>query len=356
MANDNDDPKLLEQRKLDHILLCAEEDVESRARTTLLEQVAIAHRSLPEISVDEIDMSTEIHGKRVALPLMVSGMTGGTPKASKINRDLARVAQRMGMMFGLGSQRAMMRDPRLTETYAVRDVAPDVLICGNIGVVQAAESSTAELQELAGAIDADFLCVHLNPAQEIVQDHGDRDFRGCVDALARLVEELPIPVIAKETGGGMSPQTLDQLCGAGVSAVDVSGAGGTTWVGVEALRGSPVAASIGDVLWDWGVPTAASVVFAHRRGLDTIASGGIRNGLDAARALALGANVASAALPYLRAAFDGGYDAAIEVATVMRDTVRAVMLLTGSKNLAELRAAPRITGATLDRWLELDHV
>lgn len=347
-----DDTAVLGQRKLDHIDLCATQDVESRSRTTLLEQVFLLHDSLPELAVADIDLRTQFLGRTLPTPLMISGMTGGVDRAGEINRVLARVAQDHGLAFGVGSQRPMLRDPALTRTYAVRDVAPDVFLCGNIGVIQAAATPTDDIRRLVEDIDANALCVHLNPGQEIVQDHGDRDFRGGLDAIARLVRDLPIPVIAKETGCGLSPRTLQRLREVGVAAVDVSGAGGTTWVGVEALRGQGTLRSVGDALWDWGVPTAASILWAQRAGMQPIASGGLRDGHDAARALSLGARLASAALPFLRAAHTGGYDAASDVAKTWLETVRAVMLLTGSGNLEALRTAPRLLGPDLQRWNE----
>jgi isopentenyl-diphosphate delta-isomerase len=193
----------------------------------------------------------------------------------------------------------------------------------------------------------------MNPAQELIQERGDRDFRGCLDGIAAAVDALDVPVIAKETGSGMSPSVLHRLAAVGVPAVDVSGAGGTTWVGVETLRGSGESAAVGTDLWEWGVPTAASVIFAGDEGLDVIASGGLRTGLDCTKSLALGASVASAALPFLRAAIDGGAEAAAEVARVMLRTLRTTMLLTGSRDLAALRGAPRILGSDLQQWLTL---
>lgn len=349
--SDEDD---IGQRKLDHIALCADEDVESRERTTLLEEVTLVHDSLPELGFDEIDLATTLCGRTLRTPLMISGMTGGPSSAGALNRELARVAEEYGLAFGLGSQRPMLTDPGAAETFRIRDVAPTTFLCGNIGSVQLAGLTEEALKELVGAVDADALCVHLNPAQELVQENGDRDFRGSLDAIARAVDVLDVPVIAKETGSGMSPRTLDKLARAGVATVDVSGAGGTTWIGVEALRGTPESAQVGNALWDWGVPTAASIVFARKAGMETIASGGVRTGHDAARALGLGASIASAALPFLRAAVSGGADAAAEVARVMLRTLTTAMLLTGSRDLSELRKAPRVLGPTLERWLRLE--
>lgn len=352
MESDNESPALLSQRKVDHIQLCRDAQVEARERTTLLEEVHLHHVALPELNVADLDLAVTFLGRRLPTPLMISGMTGGAPEAEDINRALARVAQRHGLAMGLGSQRAMLRDPALLRTYAVRQEAPDIFLCGNIGVVQAAAMSAQELADLVGSIDANALCIHLNPGQEIIQDHGDRDFRGGYDALARAIEALDIPVIAKETGCGLSAQVLHALRERGVTAVDVSGAGGTTWVGVEALRGSPRRRAMGELLWDWGIPTAVSIHWASRAGLQTIASGGLRTGLDMARSLALGAHVASAALPWLRAVTQGGEAAADEVAELSLETLRAVLLLTGSPTIEALQKAPRTLGSTLERWLQ----
>ncbi len=350
--DDNDSPRLLESRKTEHIEICETQPVEGRSVTTLLDQVQLIHQSLPECRFDEVDTSTTILGRTLRAPFMISGMTGGAERAGEINRRLAALAARHGLAMGLGSQRAMMRDAELTRTYAVRDIAPDILLFGNIGAVQAVSSSTAELQELVDAIGADALCVHINPAQELIQEHGDRDFVGCIDALARLATELKVPVIAKETGCGFSAQALDQIRRAGVTTVDVSGAGGTTWTGVESLRARGVQAELGELFWDWGIPTAVSVAWARERQMSIIASGGIRSGLDAVRAIALGAHLCSAGLPFLRAiaadAAEGADDALVDA---WNRTLRTAMVLTGSRSLAELRDAPRVLGPDLTRWL-----
>lgn len=347
----HDDPALLAQRKIDHLELCRDQDVEARNRTTLLEEVRLIHDSLPELDVAAIDTSVTLLGKRLSAPLMISGMTGGAPQAASVNRVLAGVAERLGLGFGVGSQRPMLRDPATRATYAVRDVAPTTLVLGNIGGVQAAASTTAQIRDLLEAIGADALCVHLNPAQEIVQAHGDRSFVGVLDAIERLVNELDLPVVAKETGCGMSRRTLERLKRAGVAAVDVSGAGGTTWVGVETLRATAARRALGESLWDWGIPTAASVAWAAELGLVVIASGGVRDGVDAARAVALGATAASSALPWLRAAMSGNEADAVALGERLIEEFRAVMLLTGSGSVDALVRAPRVLGPELERWV-----
>ena len=346
------DPSL-SQRKLDHLTLCATAEVEAREKSTLLDELTLLHNSLPELDYGAIDLSCAYAGKQLRAPLLITGMTGGADRARDINRRLAATAERFGIGFGVGSQRAMLRDPASLSTYAVRDVAPTTLLLGNIGAVQAATSSTAELQDLVGAIDADALCIHLNPAQEIIQDDGDRDFRGCLDAIARLTAELGRPVIVKETGCGMSPQLIARLKAAGVTRIDVSGAGGTTWVGVEAHRASPRRRLVGEALWDWGIPTAASVHFGAQAGMEVIASGGIRSGYDVARALALGATLGGAALPFLKSVWEQPEGGATEVVEEMLDLLRAVMLLTGSKDVEALRKVPRVVGPRLAQWMSV---
>ena len=344
----------ISRRKLDHIDLCAEDDVEFRGKTTLLEEVELMHDSLPELAVGEVDLSVEAFGKTLRAPLLITGMTGGAERAAEINRTLARVAEDLGIAFGVGSQRAMMEHDELSQTYRVRDVAPTALLLGNIGAVQVAESTTDQIAALVDTIEADALCVHLNPGQELIQPEGDRDFRGCVEGIGRLVADLSVPVIAKETGCGLGPAALDKLAEAGVEWVDTSGAGGTTWVGVETLRAEPEKATVGEIFWDWGVPTAAAISYAGRRGFNVVGSGGLRTGLDCARAIALGADLAGMALPWLKAAFGGGFEAAHSFGETTVKALEVACVLTGSSNLAELRQAPRTLGPDLRRWIDAD--
>src|SRR5688500_10644302 len=199
------DEPAIAKRKADHLEVAASGRADF-AKSTLLEHVHLVHQALPELALDEIDLSTEIVGKRLAAPLIITGMTGGTGDAAAINRDLARAAQAAGVAFGVGSQRAMDEHPDLAATYQVRDVAPDVVLFGNVGAVQMHAMGPARVVELAKQIGADAICVHLNPGQELIQDKGDRDFRGLVDGIGKLVETAGIPVIVKETGCGLSPQ------------------------------------------------------------------------------------------------------------------------------------------------------
>ena len=347
-----DEPPIA-KRKADHLDVAASGRAEF-AKSTLLEHVHLVHQALPELALDAIDLTTELVGKSLRAPLVITGMTGGTAEAAAVNRDLARAAEAEGVAFGVGSQRAMAEHPELAASYEVRDVAPSVVLLGNIGAVQAVAMGPARTLELAKRIGADALAIHLNPGQELIQDHGDRDFRGIVTAIARLVDAAPFPIIVKETGCGLSIQAARALAGAGVHTVDVAGAGGTSWVAVEAVRaaaGSP-SAQLGTELWDWGVPTAVSIVASARAGLATIASGGLRSGYDIARALALGACAGGMAAPMLRAQRAGGYEGALAEIRRVIAAIRSICLLTGCARAADLARAPRHLGVPLRAYLD----
>ena len=299
------------QRKADHLALCATDEVAFKNKTTLLEQVRFIHDALPDLDADALDVSAQVLGKTLRAPIVIAAMTGGTEEAARVNRELSSIAEERGYGFGLGSQRAMHVRADSTSTYAVREGAPTTLILGNIGVVQAREMKTEDVLALVRGVGADALCVHLNPAMELVQPGGDRDFRGGLDTIRRLVQELPVPVIVKETGCGLSSHVGKRLVEAGVRHVDTSGAGGTSWVAVETKRAEAVsdmnARALGEAFWDWGIPTGASVGVLAPLGFETvIATGGIMTGLDVARAIALGAHAAGIARPALKALVAGG--------------------------------------------------
>jgi len=347
----------ISQRKTDHIDLCATGDVGFKAKTNLFEEVELVHDAVPELSLDDLDPSLTLFGKKLSAPIIIAAMTGGNEKARQINLELARIADEEGYGFGLGSQRAMLdasagRDP----TYDVRAVAPNVLLLGNIGAVQARASGKAALEDLVGRVRADALCVHLNPAMEIVQPGGDRDFGGIVETLAELADSLSVPVIAKETGCGIGPRAARKIAKAGVRHLDVSGAGGTSWVAVEMMRAQGEAKHLGTMLRDWGVPTAASVVVAAAtkpRFQTIIATGGVKNGIDIAKAIVLGAHAGGIARPVLQALTEGGPQGARDFLARVKSEITSCMLLCGARTLSELRDADCIVGPGLTRWAEL---
>jgi isopentenyl-diphosphate delta-isomerase len=340
------------KRKADHIDLAATGDVGFERTTTLFECVKLVHQALPELALADIDTSVTIFGKRLRAPLLIAAMTGGVDRALSINRELASLAEERGYAFGLGSQRAMHLDAAKTESYRVRDAAPSALVLGNVGIVQARQMTTAEARALADEVGADALCVHLNPAMEIVQPGGDRDFTEGVATLARLVSELGLPVMVKETGCGLSLRTARQLRQAGVRHVDVSGAGGTSWVAVEMHRATGDEKALGEAFREWGIPTAASVAWMGVSGFETvIATGGISTGLEVAKAIALGATAAGIARPVLQALTSEGRAGAERFLDRVEAELRAAMLLVGAGSIAALRAAPRIIVGELSSWI-----
>jgi isopentenyl-diphosphate delta-isomerase len=345
------------QRKADHLALCATDEIAFRDKTTLFEQVRFIHDALPDLDANALDTTITLLGKSLRAPIVIAAMTGGTEEAQRINLELSSIAEERGYGFGLGSQRAMHIRTETGPTYAVRDGAPTTLILGNIGVVQARAMTTDEVLNLARGVGADALCIHLNPAMELVQPGGDRDFRGGLDTIARLVRELPFPVIVKETGCGISRHVGKRLVDAGVRHVDVSGAGGTSWVAVETKRAESMndssARLLGEALWDWGIPTAASVGALAPLGFESIiATGGVATGLDVARAIALGASAAGIARPALKALVAGGRAGATTFLEGIETELRAIMLLTGSPDVAALRGAPRVLGSELRAWID----
>jgi isopentenyl-diphosphate delta-isomerase len=340
------------QRKADHLDLAEKGDVAFKQTTTLFECVRLVHDALPELAFDEVDPGVTLFGKRLRAPILIAAMTGGHERAERINLELAEVAEERGIAFGLGSQRAMLKNSEALKSYAVRSVAPTALVLGNLGVVQASAMSTAEVEDLVGKVSADALCVHLNPAMELVQEGGDRDFRGGLETLERLCSGLRIPVVAKETGCGLSSRVARRLRGAGVRHVDVSGAGGTSWVAVETQRAQAERRALGQTFWEWGIPTAASVGLVAPCGFDTVfATGGVKTGLEIAKAIALGASAGGIARPTLQALARGGPAAVIELLTQVEAEIRTALLLTGSRNLGELRSAPRVLLGELADWL-----
>lgn len=346
----------ISNRKNQHLDLATNGKVGFRSKTTLFECVELVHEALPELSLGEIDLSTQVLGKRLRAPLLIAAMTGGSERARAINEDLAAIAEESGYALGLGSQRAQLKDPALRDSYRVRRVAPSALLFGNIGAVQASQLSVPELTDLVGSVEADALCVHLNPAMEVVQPEGDRDFRGILEALERLANEAPFPIIAKETGCGLSGPTGARLRAAGVRHVDVSGSGGTSWVAVETERCAPHERSLGEAFWDWGVPTAASLLQLRPLGFETvIATGGVKAGLDVAKALALGAHCAGIARPTLQALDAGGRSGATQYLASVEEELRVALLLTGCPSVAAARQAPHYLHSALARWGQEPH-
>ncbi|MCY7392284.1 MAG: type 2 isopentenyl-diphosphate Delta-isomerase [Leptolyngbyaceae cyanobacterium CAN_BIN12] len=327
-------------RKADHLRVCLEEDVQFRQTSSGLERYHFLHCCLPELDLQDVDQTTTFLGKPLSSPLLISSMTGGTDLAKIINFRLAAVAQRYGLAMGVGSQRIAVENPDLASTFTVRSLAPDILLFANLGAVQLNyRYGLDECLKVVDLLEADALILHLNPVQECVQTRGDTNFRGLLDKIATLCEELPVPVIAKEVGNGISAAMAQKLIAAGVSAIDVAGAGGTSWAKVESERAQDARQQrLGATFTDWGIPTAECItsIRAVAATVPLIASGGLRNGLDAAKAIALGADLAGMAMPFLQAANES--EAAVnQLVEILQAEIAITMLCTGNTTLAELQ-------------------
>jgi isopentenyl-diphosphate delta-isomerase len=343
------DSTAIRRRKREHLEICRRQPVEFRRKRTWLEHVELVHQALPAFSAEDLDTSIEFLGRKLSRPFLIGAMTGGTPESLSVNRRLAQLAARKGIGLALGSQRAMIADDSLTRTYQLRDVAPDILLLGNIGLSQAASMKPGEVERLVARIGADGICLHLNSAMELVQRGGDAAPQRSSAVIGRLCRALGDRLVVKETGCGVSRETAARLARLGVRTLDVAGAGGTSWVRVENLRNGSAAAGL-EELEEWGIPTAASLLEVRRLKLRVIASGGLRTGFDLAKSLALGATLGSAALPLLRALDRGGAGAAERWLDSVFDGLRAAMLLTGCRNLEALRAAPVVISGPLLEW------
>jgi len=341
-------PGMHEQRKADHLRISLQEDVRFPRLTTGLERYRFVHQALPDLDMPAIDLSTHLLGRSLRMPLLISSMTGGTAEAEAINRRLAEAAQAGGVGLGLGSLRAALESPQLERTFDVRPLAPDILLLANLGAVQLNYGYTVDdCRRAVHMVGADALILHLNPLQEAFQAEGNLDWRGLLVKIEAVCRGLEVPVVAKEVGWGISEAVARQLRDAGVSAIDVAGAGGTSWSEVERHREVNLSRRhMADSFGDWGIPMVDSLHAALRAApaLPVIASGGIRSGVDVAKVLALGANAAGIATPFLKAAADGTA-AVLELLDHIAMELRVAMFCSGSGSVAALRDPGRLITA-----------
>lgn len=345
------------KRKAEHISIALKHDVQAREVTTGFEDAIFIHKALPEIDRAQIDLSTTVFDNKFAAPLMVGAITGGTHEATKINAIIAEVVEELGLGMGVGSQRAALEDNKLEESFAVaRKKAPTAFLAANIGGVQLVNGcGLKEVKKVMRMIDADALAIHLNALQETAQPEGQTNFAGILKNVGRIAEGLDKPVIVKETGAGIASEEAKMLEAAGVKGIDVSGAGGTSWAAVEYYRAKELQDAfrrrLGEVFWDWGIPTAASIVEVSQAvRIPVIASGGVRNGVDVAKALALGSSLGSLSQPVLRAAVKGARETR-DILSLLIDELRNAMFLVGAGSIEALRKAPIVVMGKTSEWL-----
>ena len=345
------------KRKQRHIRISLEENVESEIPTGFGD-ISLVHRAVPEIDLRDVDTSVELFGRKLSAPLIISAITGGTEEAKKINGTLARVAQRTGIGIGVGSQRIAIQQPEVEGTFrVVREEAPDALVIGNIGCPQLSLGwGIEEAKKVVDMVEADALAVHMNPLQEAIQIGGDTNYRGLVEKIGSLASSLSVPVIMKETGAGISYEDAARLEKVGVFGFEISGLGGTSWAAVE----HHIAREVGDArqeylgksLWSWGIPTACSLVEVRAASKGkVIASGGLRSGLDVAKSLALGADAAGIAKPFLQKAVEGEEALQKHVEAIIAE-VKICMFLVGARNVADMRRVPVVVTGWTSEWLK----
>jgi isopentenyl-diphosphate delta-isomerase len=337
---------MISDRKLEHLWLCKHCDVENKHKKTGFEEIELIHKAIPQINKEEINITTEFLGKTLGAPIIITGMTGGHPASLSINRELARAAEQLNIGLGMGSQRAAIENPNLRSTYTVmREEAPSIFLIGNIGAPQIEFA-----EEAAAMMNLDALAVHLNPLQEAIQPEGDVDASNYLQYIGEASKKLDIPIIVKETGAGIKREDAIALTKAGASAIDVAGAGGTSWAAVETYRSKDP--YMGNLFRDWGIPTAvSSVEVLQSVNVPIISSGGIRSGLDAAKALALGAETVGLALPVLKEAYIGYEAVKIKIMKFIEE-LKVAMYLVGASDISELRKSDLLIMGKTREWLK----
>ena len=345
-------------RKSDHLDICLEENVQARRATTGFEEIYLVHRALPEIERSQINLSTTVFNHKFSAPVIVEAMTGGVDKATKINSVIATAVEKLGLGMGVGSQRAAIEYPKLEHTFTVaRKKAPNAFILANLGGAQLIkEYGVKEAKKAVKMLQADALAIHLNPLQEAVQPGGDTSYTGLLKKIEDLVRALDVPVIVKETGAGISAEDAEKLEESGVAGIDVAGLGGTSWAAVEyyrAKRNKNEGHNLGEAFWDWGIPTVASLIeTAQRVRVPVIASGGLRSGIDMAKALALDASLTGVAYPILGPAVDGA-EAVEKKLRLLIDELRNTMFLVSADSVQKLKKVPVIVTGKMADWLSI---
>lgn len=346
------------KRKREHIRISLNRNVQARNVTTGLEDIHFVHKALPEVDKSKINVSTNVFNHKFAAPLVVGAITGGAQEATRINATIAEAVEKLGLGMGVGSQRAAIEDKRFEKTFSMaRKKAPTTFLIANIGGVQLVNGyDLKEAEKAVDMIQADALAIHLNSLQEAVQPEGQTNFQGVLGKVSELATTLDKPVIAKETGAGIAAEEAEKLENAGAKGIDVSGAGGTSFAAVEYYRTgkkNTFQRRLGDVFWDWGIPTAMSIIEVSQSvNIPVIASGGIRDGVDVAKALALGATLTSLSQPILRVA-DEGVKETVDALSLLMEELRNVMFLVGAASIQDLRRTPLVIAGRTAEWLRI---
>lgn len=342
------------QRKADHIRICLEQKAQARKATTGFENVHLIHKALPEIERAAINLSATFFGYRFAAPIIVGAMTGGTAEATEINSAIAEAVEKLHLGMGVGSQRAAIEDKQLAKTFAIaRRKAPNAFLIANIGGVQLVHGyGIKEVKKAMEMIEADALAIHLNALQEAVQPEGQTNFEGVLKKIGEIARALDKPIIVKETGGGIAAEEARKLESVGVKAIDVGGCGGTSFAAVEYYRSEKVQDRLqAEAFWDWGIPTAVSLVEATKTvKIPIVASGGLRTGIDVAKALALNASLCSISQPVLEATVKGAKETEKTLACLIEE-LRNAMFLVGAKEIGDLAKVPVVVNGNTARWL-----
>jgi isopentenyl-diphosphate Delta-isomerase len=333
----------IKKRKSEGIEIPLTENVQGKKNSTYLEYVKLFHNALPEIDYDEIDLSTSFLDKSFSAPLIIDSMTGGTDEAFLINKRLGQIAEKYGLGMGLGSQRAGLKSEKLVESYSIaRKVAPNAFLIANIGGAQLSDGlSIADIAKIIKMIDADALSIHLNPLQELIQPEGEPRFKGILQKISDLVNNIEIPIIVKEVGSGISDDVALRLEKSGVKSINVAGSGGTSWAGIEKIRADRhneyIKSRLGELFWDWGIPTALSILLVSRSvKIPIIASGGLRNGLEIAKCIILGSNLCAMAFPFLKRAAQSEEELEKFTRLILSE-IRSTMFLLGTKDIGSLK-------------------
>jgi isopentenyl-diphosphate Delta-isomerase len=342
--NDSEDfVEQIKRRKREGIEIPLTENVQGKKNSTYLEYVKLFHNALPEIDYDEIDLSTQFLNKSFSAPLIIDSMTGGTDEAFLINKRLGQIAEKYGLGMGLGSQRAGLKSEKLIESYSIaRNVAPNAFLIANIGGAQLSDGlSTVDVIKIIKMIDADALAIHLNPLQELIQPEGEPRFKGILQRISNLVQDIEIPIIVKEVGSGISADVALRLEKSGVRSINVAGSGGTSWAGIEKIRADQhneyIKSQLGELFWDWGIPTALSILLVSRSvKIPIIASGGLRNGLEIAKCMILGSNLCAMAFPFLKRAAQSEEELEKFTQSILSE-IRSTMFLLGTKDIGSLK-------------------